>query len=67
MFVIGNQHTWPDHPEAHLSTHSVLEGSAHKYLLCHVLSHLLHVCFRGLGIHSQAICVDLPLNSWLAH
>lgn len=23
MFVIGNQHTWPNHPEAHLSTHTV--------------------------------------------
>ena len=66
MLVIGNQHTWPDYREAHLSAHSAFEDSAHKHLLCHVLSHLPHLCFRRLGIQSRATCVDLPLNIWLA-
>lgn len=51
--------------EAHLSTHSVLEGSAYKYLLCHV--HLIYYSASEAGHQSQATCIDLPLNSWLVH
>lgn len=66
MFVIGNQHTWPNHPEAHLSTQCAWRLSLQVSAVPCSVSFTAPLLSEA-GIQSQATCIDLPLNSWLVH